>query len=160
MPDLDYIIDALIDNDPAIMKPLYDKTSAKLNGVITRILDNPKHAKIALHKTYLSIWKQRAALRYTTQSPIDWMTHIARQNALAYRVDSSELSPLLSDISSLDTISIIGWGTLDQNDKNLIVAAYLDAVPIPQLAHHYQTTSEAIQQRLIKIVSSLRNVSK
>ena len=78
------------DGDRAAFERLYNKTSAKLYGVIRRILTNTQAADEAHQETYLAIWKQASRFDPDRASPITWMAVIARNKAIDLRRRAGE----------------------------------------------------------------------
>nr|WP_295659109.1 sigma-70 family RNA polymerase sigma factor [Polymorphobacter sp.] len=64
------------------LKMLYDATSAKLFGVILRILLERGEAEDVLQEVYITIWRKAAEFDPTRASPITWMVTIARNRAI------------------------------------------------------------------------------
>lgn len=61
---------------------LYRATSAKLYGIVLRILVNRSVADEVLQEVYLKIWQRAADYDPDKASPISWMAAIARNRAL------------------------------------------------------------------------------
>lgn len=61
---------------------LYQATSAKLYGVLLRILKRQDLADEILQETYVRIWRHAGAFDPERASPITWMVSIARNRAL------------------------------------------------------------------------------
>ncbi|WP_103761550.1 sigma-70 family RNA polymerase sigma factor [Roseovarius confluentis] len=85
MKDLDaieHMIGRCALNDRAAFSELYSATSAKLFGVILRVLGNRAEAEEVLQEVYVKIW--RNADRYSTGgfSPMTWLITIARNAAI------------------------------------------------------------------------------
>lgn len=63
-------------------RQLYDATSAKLFGVILRILHERGEAEDVLQEVYTTVWRKAAEFDATRASPITWMATIARNRAI------------------------------------------------------------------------------
>src|SRR5882757_7712335 len=68
--------------DRAAFATLYAATSAKLFGVILRILKRRDLAEEVLQDVYLRVWQRAADYDPTVASPITWLVTIARNKAL------------------------------------------------------------------------------
>ena len=68
--------------DAAAFKTLYDATSAKLFGVILRILHERGEAEDVLQEVYTTVWRKAAEFDATRASPVTWMATIARNRAI------------------------------------------------------------------------------
>jgi RNA polymerase sigma-70 factor, ECF subfamily len=69
---------------------LYERTSAKLYGVVRRICSSEETAREALQESYVLIWKNAASFNPELASPITWMARIARNKAIDIRRLQSE----------------------------------------------------------------------
>ena len=70
------------DGDPAAFQAFYDRTSAKLFGVILRILINRQESEDVLQEVYVSVWRKAATFDPAKASPITWAATIARNRAI------------------------------------------------------------------------------
>ena len=64
------------------LRDLYDSTSAKLFGVILRILTDRGEAEDVLQEVYITVWRKAAEFDATRASPITWLATIARNRAI------------------------------------------------------------------------------
>lgn len=70
------------DGDRPAFQAFYDRTSAKLFGVILRILVERQESEDVLQDVYVSIWRKAATFDPARASPITWATTIARNRAI------------------------------------------------------------------------------
>ena len=68
--------------DRAAFRRLYERTSAKLFGLVLRILRDRGEAEDVLQETYLRVWRNAARYAQAKASPITWMATIARNGAI------------------------------------------------------------------------------
>jgi RNA polymerase sigma factor (sigma-70 family) len=68
--------------DPAALKDVYERTSAKLFGVCVRILHEASEAEDVLQEVYTRVWLKAAVFDPARGSPITWLATIARNRAL------------------------------------------------------------------------------
>lgn len=68
--------------DEAAFAEVYNRTSAKLFGVIVRICSDPVLAEDILVDVYHTIWRRAGAFEPGRASPITWMATIARNRAI------------------------------------------------------------------------------
>ncbi len=61
---------------------LYQSTSAKLFGVLLRILDRRDTAQECLQDVYLKIWNNASGYKSHVAAPLTWMSTIARYQAI------------------------------------------------------------------------------
>lgn len=76
------LLDRIGAGDRDSLKMLYEATSAKLFGVILRILLERGEAEDVLQEVYITVWRKAAEFDATRASPITWMVTIARNRAI------------------------------------------------------------------------------
>jgi RNA polymerase sigma-70 factor, ECF subfamily len=79
--DLADLLSRVAQRDRAAFSALYRATSAKLYGVVSRILTSGE-ASEALQEAYVKIWERAADFDVAKGSPLAWMATIARNRAL------------------------------------------------------------------------------
>ena len=80
--ELSALLARVADGDTAAFQAFYDRTSAKLFGVILRILIERQESEDVLQDVYLSIWRKAATFDPSKASPITWTATIARNRAI------------------------------------------------------------------------------
>jgi RNA polymerase sigma-70 factor (ECF subfamily) len=70
------------DGDQPAFKAFYDRTSAKLFGIILRILVERGEAEDVLQEVYVTVWRKAAEFDPTRASPVTWLATIARNRAI------------------------------------------------------------------------------
>lgn len=70
------------DGERDALKSLYDATSAKLFGVVLRILHDRNEAEDVLQEVYITVWRKAGEYDATRGSPITWLATIARNRAI------------------------------------------------------------------------------
>lgn len=68
--------------DRAEFRALYDATSAKLFGIVLRVLKDRDAAEDTLQEAYVKIWRGAARYRSGEASPMTWLITIARNTAI------------------------------------------------------------------------------
>lgn len=61
---------------------LYDLTSARVHGVILRVLRSPDHAAEVTQEVYVEAWKQSARFDAEKGSVLAWLTTLAHRRAV------------------------------------------------------------------------------
>lgn len=69
-------------NDRTAFSRLYSITSAKLYGVVLRILYREEWAQDCLQDAYIKVWNNAGNYRPQVAAPMTWMSAIARNQAL------------------------------------------------------------------------------
>ena len=82
---LNELLVAVAAGDRSAFAPLYQATSAKLFGVVLRILRNRQQAEEVLQEVYIRIWRRAADYRAEKGTPMTWMITIARNRSLDWR---------------------------------------------------------------------------
>jgi RNA polymerase sigma-70 factor (ECF subfamily) len=66
----------------AALREVYQSTSAKLFGLILRILNDRGEAEDALQEVYVSVWRRASSFDPARASPVTWLAAIARNRAI------------------------------------------------------------------------------
>lgn len=89
---------------------VYHATSAKLFGIVVRILGRGELAEEILQEVYLRIWQKASDFNADRASPITWLATIARNRALdegrRRQMSSIEEMPELLEFPSSDDIAL------------------------------------------------------
>lgn len=81
-PDLAATLARIGEGDRAAFHRFYEITSAKLFGVIRRILIDRAQAEEALQDVYVRIWQGAASFDATRGHPLAWAVSLARYRAI------------------------------------------------------------------------------
>jgi RNA polymerase sigma-70 factor, ECF subfamily len=68
--------------DCAALQTVYRLTSAKLFGVVLRILGEPGDAEDVLQEVYVTVWRKAGDFDASRASPMTWLIAIARNRAI------------------------------------------------------------------------------
>jgi RNA polymerase sigma-70 factor (ECF subfamily) len=68
--------------DQAAFQDFYDRTAAKLFGIIVRILVERGDAEDVLQEVYVTVWRKAAEFDAARASPVTWAATIARNRAI------------------------------------------------------------------------------
>ena len=80
--EIETLIDGAARKDRAAFAQLYGHTSAKLFGVVLRILKSEAEAEEALQEIYIKVWRNADRYRAGGYSPMTWLITIARNHAI------------------------------------------------------------------------------
>ena len=104
--DLVSLLGRVAARDRTAFDRLYAATSAKLYGIVLRILVRRELADEALQDVYVRVWQRAADFDPARASPITWMAAIARNRALdevrRVRPVSIEEAPEVMDMATED----------------------------------------------------------
>lgn len=143
------LLAAVAKGDTAAFEKLYQATSAKLYGVVLRIVRRHDLAADVIEQTYLQIWKTAGRFDPALVSPISWMIAIARAHAidLARRPDviATDAEPEVAEGESPGSLSrreltdelrrlLTCIGRLEPDRQRMLLLAYYGAFTRDQLA--------------------------
>lgn len=161
--------------DRAAFRSLYERTSAKLFGVVLRILKDRSEAEEAIQEVYVKIWHRADRYVAGNTSPISWLVAVARNHSLdilrARRPISEDIdvavdiadagpSPELATQQSEERSRIEHClGTLEPDRAEAVRGAYLDGFSYEELATHHavplNTMRTWLRRSLIKLKECL-----
>lgn len=133
------------------LKSLYEATSAKLFGVILRILIERGEAEDVLQEVYITVWRKAAEFDASRASPITWMVTIARNRAIdrlrarnvrptttldaaAEVRDEAPMADALIDAGNDLKRVDAALGTLDPKHAAIIRSAYFEGITYEALS--------------------------
>ncbi len=80
--ELAALVSASADGDSDAFAVLYDATSARIYGVVLRVLRSPDHAVEVTQEVYVEVWRQAARYQPKRGSVFGWMTTMAHRRAV------------------------------------------------------------------------------
>ena len=139
------------DGDQAAFRVLYDRTSAKLFGIIVRILIERGEAEDVLQEVYVTVWRKAAEFDAARASPITWLATIARNRAIdrfraravrptvavkaaADVADTAPAADALIDTARNASRVHVALATLEPRHASVIRAAYFEGLTYEALS--------------------------
>ena len=111
------LLDQAAAGDAPAFRALYDATSAKLFGVILRIVNERGEAEDVLQDVYTTIWRKAAEFDAARASPITWMVTIARNRSIdRLRARGSRPAAPLDEAAEVRDASPLADEQLDTRD--------------------------------------------
>ena len=164
-------------NDRDAFRLLYDSSSAKLFGVILRIVKRQDLAEEILQETYLTIWNKANSYNPSLGRPLSWMMTIARNKALdtlrgleaksqALEYSESDDAPIQSALravipETLDTADRMSLqNCLDEANEQAresVLLAYVHGFSRDELAARYCVPVNTIKTWLRRALIDLKN---
>ena len=98
--------------DRAALRTIYQDTSAKLFGVLVRMLKDRSEAEDVLQDVYVTVWRKAALFDPSRASAMTWLIAIARNRAID-RLRSGTLSRRSGPIEEAAEVGDASPGALD-----------------------------------------------
>lgn len=158
--------------DRAAFRSLYERTNAKLFGVVLRILKDRSEAEEAIQEVYVKIWQRADRYSAGEYSPISWLVAVARNHALDIL---RARRPLAADMDAALQVPDAGpspervaetsdergriehcLGTLAPERAEAVKGAYLDGYTYDELASRYAVPLNTMRTWLRRSLLKLR----
>lgn len=159
--------------DRAAFETVYRTTSAKLYGIILRILQRRDIADEVLQEVYVKIWDRAGDFDPRVASPISWMAAIARNRALdelrRKRPESIEDHPELLDVESDDESALARvmrgddgkrladcLSRLEPPRRDMVVLAYCEGLSREELSEKFGQPVNTVKTWLRRSLTQLK----
>ena len=172
-PDITQLLARVAQRDRDAFKLVYAATSAKLYGIVLRILHRRDLADEVLQEVYVKIWERAADFDPARASPITWMATIARNRALdevrRKKPVSIEEHPELLNVPSDDLPALdhvlkgedgrklaVCLSRLEPERRQIVVLAYCDGLSRDELGTKFGQPANTIKTWLRRSLAQLR----
>jgi RNA polymerase sigma-70 factor, ECF subfamily len=163
--------------DETAFAALYRETSAKLYGVISRILPRADLSAEALQEAYVRIWEKAGDFDPLRGSPVAWMATIARNRALDevrrvrpgsledlpenFEPAADEVDPLAAREQSEALAALLKClQALDEEKRAVVLLAYYRGMSREALARRFSRPVPTIKTWLHRSLAQLRDCLK
>ena len=160
--DLTDLMRRVAARDEAAFRALYRQTSAKLYGIVFRILPRKAAAAEALQEAYVRIWERAADFDAAKGSPLAWMATIARNRALdeVRRVRPASLEDMPESFEPAAE-PIDPLAARDRSERLAALIACLERLDddkraILLLAYYHGASREALAKRFGRPVPTIK----
>jgi RNA polymerase sigma-70 factor (ECF subfamily) len=168
--ELTWLLAAVAKGDASAFERLYFATSAKIYGVVLRILRRHELAADVMEETYLQIWRTAGQYDPTLYGPIAWMVAIARTKAidLARRPETAadESEPEVAETEGpnvpprrelTDELRrlLTCIGRLEPDRQRMLLLAYYGAFTREQLAEKLEMPVNLLKSALQRSLSEV-----
>ncbi len=160
--------------DNAAFGRVYEATSAKLYGVVLRILQRRDITDEVVQEVYVKIWQRAGDFDATRASPITWMVTIARNRALDeirkgshVRIDDAPEAMNVADTQRLasdwvelndDYARLIRClDGLDPMKRDMVKLAYLEGLSREALSERFGHPVATVKTWLHRSLKSLKD---
>lgn len=171
--DITESLERIAARDREAFARLYDGTSAKLLGVIMRILKRRDIAEEVLQEVYVKVWERASDFDRKRASPMTWLSTIARNRALDIvrqrQAVSLEDHPEYGETPSDDDLALdkllkaeAGQALKDCLSKlepqraAIVVLAYCEGLSREELGQRYAQPANTIKTWLRRSLIQLR----
>ncbi len=168
--ELETLLLATATGDRAAFKRFYEVTSAKLFGVVRRILHDQAQAEEALQDVYVRIWQMAASYDATRGKPLAWAATLARYRAIDLVRRNAARDAPARDTDSMPEQAAPADGldlgdrealmhcleTLPEEQRNCVVLAYCDGYSREELSARFERPVGTIKSWLSRCLTSLR----
>jgi RNA polymerase sigma-70 factor, ECF subfamily len=168
------LLHGVASGDRVAFANLYAATSAKLYGIIVRILKRRDISDEILQDVYLKIWQAAGDYNVAKGSPITWMATIARNRAIdelrrakplsiedtpeAMDFASSEPDAFATLQSKQDLQRLLGcMDALAADRRDMLMLAYFQGMSREDLAARFATPVATIKTWLHRAIAQLKD---
>lgn len=156
--------------DRAAFERLYLETSAKLFGVVRRILSDRAQAEEVLQEVYVRIWQSAHSFDATRGAPLGWMVALARYRAIdiVRRNATRDATARPGDAAWQQPDTATGLDFTDsetlrqcleelaEEQRRCVVLAYCDGYSRDELAQRFDRPVGTIKSWLSRCLAALR----
>lgn len=170
--DIGNLISQCALNNRAAFTKLYSLTSAKLFGVVLRILNNRAEAEDALQEIYVKIWNNADKFAVNQYSPMSWLVVVARNHAIdvirarkpiavdiddAFDVSDDNKTPEQEAINTSEGKRIDNClQELDEQKAQAVRGAYVEGYSYEELAERFSVPINTMRTWLRRSLISLK----
>jgi RNA polymerase sigma-70 factor, ECF subfamily len=172
--DLTQLLSRIAGRDAAAFSILYKQTSAKLYGVVARILTRGDVAADVLQEVYVRIWEKAGEFDPVRGSPLAWMATIARNRALdevrrvrpssledqpeGFEPAAEEIDPLATRERSEGLAALVDClKGLDEEKRSVVLLAYYRGLSREALSKRFGRPVPTIKTWLHRSLAQLRD---
>ena len=166
--ELDVLLHKVARRDVDAFATFYDRTRARVFGVVTRVLRDPGYSEETTQDVYLQVWRNAANYDPTAGTPLAWLMTLAHRRAVD-RVRSEQSAGQRESRYGAANVELPADAVAEaviQLDEQRQVTQCLDSLTGPQrecihLAYYegltYVQVSERLSANLATIKSRMRD---
>ena len=173
LQEIEDLIARMALKDRAAFRNVYSRTSAKLFGVVLRVLDDRAEAEDVLQDVYVKVWNNADRYRANGLSPMTWLITIARNTSIdrlrarkkghqdvntpGFELVSPGPTPEQYAVASSEASRLSGClDTLEEDRGKAIRGAYLDGETYSDLAERFGVPLNTMRTWLRRSLMKLR----
>lgn len=159
--------------DEAALRALYERTAAKLFGIVLRIQRDRSLAEDVLQDVYLKIWQSAGSYAPAAGAPLPWLCAVARNRAIDGLRRRSDLpmpagedgeswmerlaAPGDAEGAILDRDALVAClSRLDPTQRDCVVLAYCEGWSREELAERFGRPVNTVKTWLHRTLSALK----
>lgn len=170
--ELAHLMRRVAGQDPASLKTLYDRTSAKLYGICLRLLQDRSEAQDILQDVYVTVWCKASLFDESKASAITWLAALARNRSidrlrsrrpegalLDEALEIPDTSPSSLDVLERDEDAVRLANCLEEleeRSRNMIRSAFFDGATYSQLAERESVPLPTMKSLIRRGLARLR----
>jgi RNA polymerase sigma-70 factor (ECF subfamily) len=170
--DLENLLRQSLEGNADAFEKLYNATSAKLFGIVLRILRNRAESEDALQDIYVRIWQKAGDFEPGRASIITWMATIARNRAIDIvrrqrpeaDIEDADIETLISSGSAFDQMAVADemrqleycLNDLEDDRQQIVKLAYLEGWSRAELAERFAQPVGTIKTWLHRSLRQLK----
>jgi RNA polymerase sigma-70 factor (ECF subfamily) len=162
--DLGVLLALIAQGDQNAFGELYEVTSARIFGIVRRMLQNPAAAEEVTLDIYIQVWKQAGQYNTLRGAPMTWLVMLTRSRSIDWlrshkwetRAQSLDFATALADSSPS------AEETMAKNGRDQLVRSAIDSLDADQrqaieLAFYSGLSHRAIAEKLGKPVGTVKS---
>lgn len=149
---------ALANGEPTAVQRVYKLTAARLYGKLLVLLKAPPVAQKALCTTYVRLWQMRDQITSSSSDDFEFIAAIAHRSALDIRFRRAGSGAALDSLAGggsprKDKSEGISLHKLDDRDREMLTAAYLEFDSVDAIAQRFGLAPDAVRTRLSELAN-------
>ncbi|GED99840.1 ECF RNA polymerase sigma factor SigK [Gordonia spumicola] len=154
------------DGDVEAFADLYDRTSARVYGMVLRVLRDPGYSEETTQEVYLQVWRGAARYDPAEGSPVAWLLSIAHRRAVDRVRSETSAARRESDYGARELTSVADYvgdevqarddgrrirnclGTLSERQAEAVGLAYYGGLSYSEVAERLTVGLPAVKSRI------------
>lgn len=172
--DLDELLRQVAEQDVEAFAEFYDRTRARVFGLVTRVLRDPGYSEETTQDIYLQVWRNAAGYDPSAGSPLSWLMTLAHRRAVdrvrseqaasarESRYGAASVEPPADEVSDSVILSderrqvADCLGSLTDVQRECIQLAYYDGLTYVQVSERLSANLATIKSRMRDGIRGLR----
>lgn len=173
--ELDILLRRIADQDVEAFADFYDRTRARVYGLVIRVLRDPGYSEETTQDIYVQVWRSAANYDPTAGSPLAWLMTLAHRRAVD-RVRAEQAAgdresrygaantdrpadQVADTVISLDEQNQVRQclDSLTEIQRECVQLAYYDGLTYAQVSERLSANLATIKSRIRDAIRSLRN---